>query len=519
MEWHGVGGGGNTHDTCLRAVASMVGRNWSDPAIHDRIQRAKREACERNGDGYHWPESQRVIQEWIDSSREKKHDVQTKRKRKSDDVSADILDRYVYVASIDRMYDLQKSASYSMHVFNNLLRRSMPKAWDVLLSHPDVKVVDRLTYSPGEPLYCRENSPDSVVVQECLNLYTAPDVHSNEGDVSLFLDLVNHVFDHDEMAVRHVLQFFAYATQNPGARINHALVIQGAQGIGKDTIIQTMEKIFGYHNCAQVTLANIESQFNDWLFGRQMIVFQEMLATGRRGVYNKLKPFITDPMMTVNIKHLAAQRYPNRAVYIFLTNYQHALSIDHGDRRTWVWYSKALPKSPEFYRQYYDWLSKKQSLDAVHHFLSTYDVGNFNPMAPPPITAAKQQLMNSSANEVEQFLREAVESCAWPMGCDLVYVPHVQSALRSMMRASMSMVTEALDNIAPGGIVNTRPRFGSVRPRLRAIRNQAKWVDASADEIRAHYRVPLPPMQGESEGSYQAFGGENTSGDGETDRF
>ena len=71
MEWAGVGGGGNTHDTCVSAVASMVARHWSDLAIYDRIQRAKREACEAAGMDYIWPESQKVIQGWIDSAREK----------------------------------------------------------------------------------------------------------------------------------------------------------------------------------------------------------------------------------------------------------------------------------------------------------------------------------------------------------------------------------------------------------------------------------------------------------------
>lgn len=71
MEWQGVGGGGNTHDTCIRAVGCMVARGWPDEAIISRIRRAKREACERAGEAYHWPQEMKVCQEWIDSAREK----------------------------------------------------------------------------------------------------------------------------------------------------------------------------------------------------------------------------------------------------------------------------------------------------------------------------------------------------------------------------------------------------------------------------------------------------------------
>ena len=74
MEWLGVGGGGDTHGTCVAAVASMVARKWSDLDIQKRIQRAKREACERAGAPYNWPQAEKVIQEWTDSCRDKKFD-------------------------------------------------------------------------------------------------------------------------------------------------------------------------------------------------------------------------------------------------------------------------------------------------------------------------------------------------------------------------------------------------------------------------------------------------------------
>lgn len=75
MIFAGVGGGGNTHDTCVRAVASMVARKWADEDIHPRVQRAKREACEAAGMPYNWPEEHKTIQGWIDSARAKDFDA------------------------------------------------------------------------------------------------------------------------------------------------------------------------------------------------------------------------------------------------------------------------------------------------------------------------------------------------------------------------------------------------------------------------------------------------------------
>jgi putative DNA primase/helicase len=71
MTWKGVGGRGDTHDTCVAAVGRMVHDAWTDDQIHARIRRAKREASERAGEPYDWPGEMKAAQEWIDSAREK----------------------------------------------------------------------------------------------------------------------------------------------------------------------------------------------------------------------------------------------------------------------------------------------------------------------------------------------------------------------------------------------------------------------------------------------------------------
>ena len=78
MEWRGVGGGGDTHEICHRAVASMVARHWPDSETQARIQRAKQEACETAGMPYNWSAAEKTIQEWIDSSRKKGFDQPAK---------------------------------------------------------------------------------------------------------------------------------------------------------------------------------------------------------------------------------------------------------------------------------------------------------------------------------------------------------------------------------------------------------------------------------------------------------
>lgn len=518
MEWAGVGGGGNTHDVCLAAVSSMVARQWTDIEIQTRIQRAKREACENAGDAYNWPEADKVIQEWIDSSRDKKFD--TTAKSRKDEIPPEMIENYVYVVDIDRMYDLKKNVMLKREQFENKHWRDIPKPWATMITCEDLQVCDRLTYSPGQPRFCKEKSFNSDSVLDCLNVWVPNDLDMDDGDgdVSPWLDLVNKVFDNDPEAINHVLSFLAFMLQRPGERINHALVIQGEQGIGKDTIFAAFSNVIGQHNYTSVSLENVESQFNDWLFGNQLIIFQEMLAPGRRGVYNKLKTVITDPVQNLNIKFLPAQKMRNRANFVFLTNYKHALSIDPDDRRMWVWFSKMKPQPEEYYVRLYRWMADKRSASALYHYLLKYDTSKFNPSAPPPMTMGKEKMVRASGSDVEQYLRNAYEGNSWPLASDLVNITHLTLAMRPLVRSSPSMMRDALDMIC-GGVedVETRPRiFDSEgresRIRLIAIRNKKRWKRADGPELLNQYLMPVPPMPGETEGTYRSFGQKSAAG-------
>jgi P4 family phage/plasmid primase-like protien len=100
MVWLGVNNGGNTHDSCLEAVASMVARGWEKPNIRARILRAKKESCERARQIFNWPEAGKVIDEWIDSAQAKGMGEQKK-------VQRPVVEQIAADAWIERMGGLE----------------------------------------------------------------------------------------------------------------------------------------------------------------------------------------------------------------------------------------------------------------------------------------------------------------------------------------------------------------------------------------------------------------------------
>ena len=75
------------------------------------------------------------------------------------------------------------------------------------------------------------------------NLYRPPVLQP--GDAALagpWLDHVAKVYPDD---AEHIIRWLACKVQNPGLKINHALVLGGSQGIGKDTLLEPVKDAVG----------------------------------------------------------------------------------------------------------------------------------------------------------------------------------------------------------------------------------------------------------------------------------
>jgi hypothetical protein len=70
----------------------------------------------------------------------------------------------------------------------------------------------------------------------CFNLYLPPTIDLGDArQAERWLDHVRKVFGHD---ATHVVRWLAHQVQRPAEKINHALVLGGGQGIGKDTLLE-----------------------------------------------------------------------------------------------------------------------------------------------------------------------------------------------------------------------------------------------------------------------------------------
>lgn len=202
-----------------------------------------------------------------------------------------------------------------------------------------------------------------------------------------------------------ILKWLAYPIQNRGAKMHSAIVIHGPQGTGKSRFFEAYAKIFGPYGRVLGQEA-LEDKFNaDWAEKKLFILADEVLA--RQDMYhlkNRLKGFITGDTIRVNPKNVAAHNEKNQMNIVFLSNERMPLALENDDRRHLVvWVPPKLDDT--FFTAVNDEIAAG-GVEALHHYLMELDLGDFKPWTRPPMTKAKQDLIDIGTSSEERFIRE-----------------------------------------------------------------------------------------------------------------
>ena len=177
--------------------------------------------------------------------------------------------------------------------------------------------VETITYDPG--------LAPGVVTREgygrVYNLYT-PSRRRARGsgrpeDVAPWLYLLDSMgWEEGDQAREWLLDRFAWMVQRPGVKVNHGVVIGGAKGIGKDSMLAPVIEAVGRQNVKTIDGAELLSDFNDYLAQTKLLVCNEIdfgTHRDRRTVAEKLKRVLAAPPDTlrVNAKNVRPYEIPN----------------------------------------------------------------------------------------------------------------------------------------------------------------------------------------------------------------
>ena len=127
--------------------------------------------------------------------------------------------------------------------------------------------VEQMTWAPGLPMLIEDKLiSDGGWIERpgctVFNLYRAPSLKPKAGNIAPWLNLVRNVFPNE---ADHIITWLAHRLQRPHEKVNHALVLGGKPGIGKDTILEPIKQAIGPWNFADVSPKQVLGRFNGFL--------------------------------------------------------------------------------------------------------------------------------------------------------------------------------------------------------------------------------------------------------------
>jgi len=155
---------------------------------------------------------------------------------------------------------------------------------------------------------------------------------------------------------------------------------------------------------------DLKSQFDGWLMGKLVVQVDEIYEYGNWDLSNKLKPLITEPTVSVNVKYGPQMNVKNFARFIMFSNHTAPIDLEEGDRRYFIFNSSSQPKATDYYDVLNKWIDNSDGMNSIYTWLMKRDISGFRPYAAPPVTEAKRKIIETSGNPLRHYIRNALQS-------------------------------------------------------------------------------------------------------------
>jgi hypothetical protein len=294
--------------------------------------------------------------------------------------------------------------------------------------------VEQMTWAPGLPMVVQNRliSGGGWIEREgvsCFNLYRPPAI--KVGDAAAAAPWVEHahrVFGND---AGHIIKWLAHRVQRPMEKINHAIMLGGPQGIGKDTLLEPVKYAVGPWNFAEVSPQHLLGRFNGFL--RSVILriseARDLGNVDRYSFYDHMKSYTAAPpdVLRVDEKNLREYNILNCCGVIITSNHKSdGIYLPADDRRHFVAWSDLTKGDfgPDYWIRIWSWYSGGGDRH-VATYLTDLDISGFDPKAPPPKTPAFWDIVDASRAPEDAELADVLDRLGNPNATTLIRVQNV----------------------------------------------------------------------------------------------
>ena len=307
-----------------------------------------------------------------------------------------LLSEFTLIYSTETVFDRLHRRIVSLGSLRAAGGKSLVRSW---LEHPARRTVlpEKVVFDPAG-----EHDPDTTC-----NLWGGWPTQPVAGACDRLLELLEYLCsqeDNPREVFQWLLRWIAYPIQHPGTKMQTAVLMHGTEGAGKNTFFGAVRHIYERYG-GIFDQVQLESQFNGWASGKLFMIGNEVVT--RAELYHqqgRLKNMITEREWQINEKNLPTRLEQNHCNFIFFSNRIDIAKLDKEDRRYCViWTPPAM--SREFYLEVAAELAAGGSA-ALHDYLLTLDLGDFDAHTKPPSTRSKRELIEMSLDSTERFWRD-----------------------------------------------------------------------------------------------------------------
>jgi hypothetical protein len=278
---------------------------------------------------------------------------------------------------------------------------------------------EQMSWAPGEPRLIR----DKLIIESgwiacpgatVFNLYLSPTI--TRGDPTKAEKWLGHLRRAYPGDADHTVRFFAHAVQKPQEKVNHALLLGGRPGIGKDSLLAPIREAVGTWNFVDISPKQIlGTRFNGYLRSVVLRISEahDLGDANRFSFSEHLKGITASPPEALRIdeKNTPEHYIPNLCHVVITTNHRFdCLYLRADDRRTYVAWSEETKEnfSPGYWTDLWTYYQNGGFGHVAAH-LATLDLSDFDPKAPPPQTEAFWDIVNAGRAPEDAELADVID--------------------------------------------------------------------------------------------------------------
>lgn len=226
----------------------------------------------------------------------------------------------------------------------------------------------------------------------------------DEVAVQTYLNHIKLLVNHDEKSFDYVVNYIADLFQHPDEKPGVSLLFKAQQGIGKDLLLDFIEKILGSNYIYRTSkLDEVFGTFNGCLKNNLVLQLNEVEGSDGFSNKEKLKDLITTKSFNINEKNMKPYKQTNFSRVIIVSNNFSPIEIPYDDRRFCV-FKGGRNQNRQYYNNLVNLLDNDEALKSILSYFKNIDLSYVNLRNDRPKTSAYEDMKQNSINPIYQFM-------------------------------------------------------------------------------------------------------------------